>query len=323
MVHQALRGCGRQRCHRSRLGRAAAWHGCGAAPVATCGLDTRGGTRDASLFAALTGSCACARTRCRASTHRAGRARVVSERCGLAMQKSARLPLTRAQTAWLAALLLSAQLPLWMSVLDWVALVGTGLVILRLLPPVRRLGSTRLRALLLPALALVAALGIRAQFGYFLARDPCVEFLYLLIGIKFLEARDTRDGSLLVCLALFLAVTQFFYTQSLLAALLALPVVIALGGTLASLRAGAAAHADWRAQLAEPVRLTLQGIPIAIVLFILFPRLAGPLWGTATDTAARTGLSERMAPGSISELSLSDAVAFRVDFIGPPPSPRD
>ena len=239
------------------------------------------------------------------------------------MQKSARLPLTRAQTAWLAALLLSAQLPLWMSVLDWVALVGTGLVILRLLPPVRRLGSTRLRALLLPALALVAALGIRAQFGYFLARDPCVEFLYLLIGIKFLEARDTRDGSLLVCLALFLAVTQFFYTQSLLAALLALPVVIALGGTLASLRAGAAAHADWRAQLAEPVRLTLQRIPIAIVLFILFPRLAGPLWGTATDTAARTGLSERMAPGSISELSLSDAVAFRVDFIGPPPSPRD
>ena len=69
--------------------------------------------------------------------------------------------------------------------------------------------------------------------------------------------------------------------------------------------------------------MTLQGIPIAIVLFILFPRLAGPLWGTATDTAARTGLSERMAPGSISELSLSDAVAFRVDFIGPPPSPRD
>ena len=28
-----------------------------------------------------------------------------------------------------------------------------------------------------------------------------------------------------------------------------------------------------------------------------------------------------MAPGSISELSLSDTVAFRVDFDGPPPPP--
>ncbi len=36
---------------------------------------------------------------------------------------------------------------------------------------------------------------------------------------------------------------------------------------------------------------------------------------------ARSGLSDTMAPGMISELSLSDAVAFRVDFNGPPPPP--
>ena len=231
--------------------------------------------------------------------------------------------LTRGQTGWLAALLLCAQFPLWPSIHVWVAAAGTGLVMLRLLPPLQRLGSSKLRSLLLPALALVAALGLRAQFGYFLARDPCVEFLYLLVGIKFLEARTARDGSLLICLGLFLAVTQFFYAQSPLAALMALPVIVALGGTLASLRTGAEAWEGWRAALEPPVRLTLQGIPLALVLFVLFPRLAGPLWGTATDTGARTGLSERMAPGSIGELSLSDAVAFRVAFVGPPPSPRD
>jgi len=240
-----------------------------------------------------------------------------------AKAKAAHARLSRVQTGWLAALLLCAQFPLWPSVHPWVAVAGTGLAILRLLPPAQRFSSSKLRGLLLPALALIAALGIRAQFGYFLARDPCVEFLYLLVSIKFLEARDARDGSLLICLALFLAVTQFFYAQSLFAALMALPVVVALGANLASLRSGAEVRADWRAQVAEPVRLTLQGIPLAIMLFVLFPRLAGPLWGTATDTAARTGLSERMAPGSISELSLSDAVAFRVAFVGPPPSPRD
>src|SRR5215472_18015056 len=237
------------------------------------------------------------------------------------MAKAAHAPLTPVQTAWLAALLLCAQFPLWSSAFVWVSMIGTALVIVRLLP-LRTLRKSRLNGLLLPALALIAAVAIRVQFGYFLARDPCVQFLYLLVGIKFLEARTTREGTLLVCLGLFLAVTQFFYSQSLIAAFMALPVVVALGGALASL-ASTAPRADWRAQLAQPARLTLQGIPLAIVLFVLFPRLAGPLWGTATDTAARTGLSERMAPGSISELSLSDAVAFRVAFLGPPPSPRD
>ena len=33
-----------------------------------------------------------------------------------------------------------------------------------------------------------------------------------------------------------------------------------------------------------------------------------------TDSSAKTGLSEQMEPGSISELSLSDDIAFRVEF---------
>jgi transglutaminase-like putative cysteine protease len=67
--------------------------------------------------------------------------------------------------------------------------------------------------------------------------------------------------------------------------------------------------------------LILQGIPIAALMFVLFPRIAAPLWGVPADAGANTGLSETMAPGSISDLSLSDAVAFRVDFDGPVPPP--
>ena len=46
--------------------------------------------------------------------------------------------------------------------------------------------------------------------------------------------------------------------------------------------------------------------------------------GCRRDAGSKSGLSEQMAPGSISELSLSDAVAFRVDFDGavPPPAQR-
>jgi protein-glutamine gamma-glutamyltransferase len=231
-------------------------------------------------------------------------------------------PLTPVHVAWLGALLVSAQWPLWGHVLTWNAIAGAALVLARVVLPPKWRALTRHRRWLLPLLAIAGALGIRSNLGYFLARDPCVEFLYLLVGIKFIESRDTRDGTLLICLALFLAMTQFFYLQTITSALSMAPVLLALGGTLASLRAGtAAAVSEWRPQLNATVRLILQGIPLAALVFILFPRIAGPLWGTPTEAGGRSGLSDVMSPGSISDLSLSDAVAFRVDFNGPPPPP--
>jgi len=68
----------------------------------------------------------------------------------------------------------------------------------------------------------------------------------------------------------------------------------------------------WRSVLGSATLMLLQGLPLALLLFVFFPRLATPLWALPTDRSAKTGLSDRMAPGRISELSLSDAVAFRV-----------
>jgi len=227
-------------------------------------------------------------------------------------------PLTRVQLVWLAVLILLAQLPLWPYVRWWIVVAGSGLVAARMLLPAQLQPPARLRRWLLPLLALVAGAAIGWDFGYLLARDPCVALLYVLVGIKFFEAKNSRDGAVLACLSLFLALTQFFYAQSIFAAALALPVVLVLGAALAALRY-VSPPTQWRAPLAAATRMALQGIPLAALLFILFPRLAGPLWGAPADTGARSGLSDRMAPGSISELSLSDTVAFRVDFIGPPP----
>ena len=230
-------------------------------------------------------------------------------------------PLARTQLGALAALLLCAQMPLWAHIDRWIAVAGTGLIVARLVFPFNRNNLRNLRRWLLPGLALAAAIGIRAEYGYFIARDPCVAFLYVLVGIKFLEARGARDGALLVCLALFLALTQFFYAQTILAALAAMPALLATGVALAVLRTPAGATEPWRPHLNATARLILQGVPIAALLFVLFPRLAGPLWGSPLESGARTGLSESMSPGSISDLSLSDDVAFRVEFASAPPPP--
>jgi len=230
-------------------------------------------------------------------------------------------PLARSQLGWLAALVLCAQLPLPPHVPVWVTAVGSGLVAARLAMPADRPVPTRWRRWLLPVLALAVGIGVRASYGYFLARDPCVAFLYVLVGVKFMETRSPRDGGLLACLALFLLLTQYFYNQTIGAAAMTLPAVLVLGGALAALREAPTAHSPWHAPLVATARMLVQGVPLAALLFVLFPRLAGPLWGSPADAGAHSGLSDRMAPGTISELSLSDAVAFRVDFINPPPPP--
>jgi transglutaminase-like putative cysteine protease len=237
--------------------------------------------------------------------------------------------LSPSQIRWLGALLLSTQLPMIAYVPLWVALLGTALVGLRFLLVARSVKNRDpapqiIRSWILGLLALVTAIAIRHSLGYFIGRDPCVAFLFALIGIKYLETRNARDGTLIVCLACLLIVTPFFYSQSLLATALAVPAVVLMGGVLQTLARPDGLQplpGGWRAPIGATLRMLAQGIPLAATLFILFPRIAGPLWSVPADHAANSGLSDHMAPGVISELSMSDAVAFRVDFEGPIPPP--
>ncbi|HEY8431289.1 MAG TPA: DUF3488 and transglutaminase-like domain-containing protein, partial [Sandaracinaceae bacterium] len=69
-------------------------------------------------------------------------------------------------------------------------------------------------------------------------------------------------------------------------------------------------------------RMLVQALPVMLALFVLFPRLSGPLWALPNDPRrAVTGLSDSMTPGDITELAQSDEVAFRVEFsdVVPPP----
>ncbi len=239
------------------------------------------------------------------------------------------MPLVPQQIRWLGTLLIAALLPQMPYVPAWVAGSGAMLVALRfvLLARDRLRGDVapaRIPAWALALFAVTTAVVIRQTFGYALGRDPCVAFLFLLVGIKFLETRTTRDGALLVCLSSFLIVTPFLYGQSIFSALAAVPAMLLLGATLIALTRSPNAVPDlsrWREPVGLTLRMLLQGIPLAALLFVLFPRLGAPLWGLPVDRSGKSGLSERMAPGMIIELSLSDAVAFRVDFDGAPPPP--
>ena len=99
---------------------------------------------------------------------------------------------------------------------------------------------------------------------------------------------------------------------------------VALFATAALMRvhAGTARRFGRATCLRRTGALLLQALPLALLLFVLFPRLPGPFWGIGAGESARTGLGDEMTPGDISDLSVSGEVAFRVRFDGDDPAAR-
>ena len=162
--------------------------------------------------------------------------------------------------------------------------------------------------------------GIWLEFRAIFGRLPGVMLLFMFSGLKLLESRDQRDAAAVVFLTWFLAITNFLFTQSIPTAL---GMCVAVATSIAALVTCAAPRRAPRANLRTAALLLGQAIPAALVLFLLFPRIQGPLWGLPQDSyAGVTGLSDTMAPGSLSQLSLSDAIAFRVEFKAQTPQRR-
>jgi transglutaminase-like putative cysteine protease len=173
--------------------------------------------------------------------------------------------------------------------------------------------------LLLPIVAL-GMLGVWLEYRALFGRTPGIMLLVLFAGLKMLESRNQRDAAAVVFLTWFLAITNFLYTQSIPTAI---GMCAAVATSVAALVGMAAPRRPVRANLRTAGVLLGQAVPAALVLFLLFPRVQGPLWGLPQDAySAMSGLADSMSPGSLSQLTLSDAIAFRVDFEGELPPRR-
>jgi transglutaminase-like putative cysteine protease len=145
--------------------------------------------------------------------------------------------------------------------------------------------------------------------------------LALLLAFKLLEMHAKRDLYVVLFLGFFLMLTNFFYSQSILTGLaMAATLVVLLTVQLTFQYTGSVPSLGRRLRLAA--KMFALATPLAAALFVLFPRVEGPLWGTPGEAqGSRSGLSDTMAPGTMTNLALSEEVAFRVRFDGAPPAP--
>ncbi|MFA6201677.1 MAG: DUF3488 and DUF4129 domain-containing transglutaminase family protein [Gallionella sp.] len=169
---------------------------------------------------------------------------------------------------------------------------------------------------LLTCITVAAMGGIAIDFHTLFGREVGVTLLMLLATLKLMELRTRRDAMALIFLSCFILITHFFYSQSLITGLYMLACLLVLTVTWVHLQAPGSA---FRPRLKIAASLLLQAVPLTLILFVLFPRVPGPLWGLPQDAFSRSGLDDTMSPGSLGRLALSDAVAFRVTYAGVAP----
>ncbi|MDH5424111.1 MAG: DUF3488 and transglutaminase-like domain-containing protein [Gammaproteobacteria bacterium] len=138
--------------------------------------------------------------------------------------------------------------------------------------------------------------------------------LVVMSFFKLLESKSNRDYMLLVILSFFIITTNFLFSQTLTVALYMFFCIFITLITLISINQHSSVI-SLTDKSSISLRLIGYSLPLMLVLFLFFPRITGPLWSTKNDpTQARSGLSDSMQPGQISQLVYSNDLVFRASF---------
>ena len=168
-----------------------------------------------------------------------------------------------------------------------------------------------------------APLLVYVTYGSIFGRDAGVALLVMLSACKLIETTTLRDAHIATYLACFLIITNFLFSQDIFTGAYMLVVVVVVLATFLALTDDTYARSPRKAIKLAGI-YALQAAPLMVIMFLLFPRLPGPLWSLPKDARAGISrLSDSMSPGRISQLSLSNAVAFRAKFTAGVPAPAD
>lgn len=206
----------------------------------------------------------------------------------------------------------------------WLGLVLVAIAPLRMLS--RRRGARMVPVWLrVPAVALLVAV-IILQYGNIFGREAGSALAAGLLMLKLLETDRSRDARAALGFSAFVIMSALLFTQTLgFTVVLCLSLILLLAALNALEPAPVSNAHPLRVGLRSGAILFGLGLPLAAAAFLFIPRLGSPLWGAPLlEQQARTGLDDRMAPGSMTELLIDDSPALRVRFDGetPPPAAR-
>ena len=151
--------------------------------------------------------------------------------------------------------------------------------------------------------------------------EATASLLIAAFALKLIEMKSRRDAYVVIFLGYFVIATQFLFDQTLLLAAYQLVAFLLVTAAMVGMN-------QMQTRVRPALSLKLAGIlvgqalPLTLVMFLLFPRMA-PLWTVPLPGSSVTGLSDEFRPGDIASLTRSDEIAFRVVMDGTMPAPAD
>ncbi len=227
--------------------------------------------------------------------------------------------LTTQHLHWLLISLLTVVLLHSVNLIPWITVAAVALGIWRYLLNRKQWALPKMH-ILIPVM-LIICIALLFSFGNNFGRDASISLFIIMTAMKLLETKTLRDYMLVISIGYFAVACIFIFNQSASTFLLSLIPIILLTTTLIQISLPQTIPGIYSLKLAA--KLLLQSIPLMLVLFVLFPRLPGPIWGITKDAySGMTGLNDSIELGDVSNLIQNSSVAFRVQFDGTIP-PRN
>lgn len=149
--------------------------------------------------------------------------------------------------------------------------------------------------------------------------DMAASFLFLACALKIMELQKHKDVYVFIFTMLYLSAVSFLFEQGVFQTFLQLIITSICFSLLFSIQITDKSFAFSYQKIFSYHTKTLfkmicVAIPLVVILFLFFPRIS-PLWQMPIKTdKAKTGMSEEMSPGDVSELAKTSGPAFRATF---------
>lgn len=153
-----------------------------------------------------------------------------------------------------------------------------------------------------------------------LTLEPAVGLLLLGASLKLIEVRAPRDAYVLIFSNIALLASLFLFDQSLWATITALVVLWLALAALVEINKTVDEPKSLTRKVIFPMAIVVGAIPMTLVWFLIFPRVA-PLWAIPVlGESVKMGMSDTLRPGDVADLGRDASVAFRVEFTGDMPN---
>jgi uncharacterized protein (TIGR01244 family) len=156
-------------------------------------------------------------------------------------------------------------------------------------------------------------------YGGWNGQKAGISFLVLLVTLKFLESATLRDYFVICLLLLFVASASFLFHNTLTTILIVSAFVVVVLALLFII--SSPTKLPFSASIKQSFNLIARALPLAVLLFFLFPRIQGNFGFIPSQDRLDSDreLSNSLVAGEFANQAFNDRLAFRAEFDGSPP----